>query len=72
MSPYIPEIAEVLCISSEAVSFLFQLFKRRNVELIGEDSAMFDSPLADSFVSSTTAGVSNHWRTISFVICSFH
>uniref|UniRef100_A0ACB8FRC2 Importin subunit alpha-7 n=1 Tax=Sphaerodactylus townsendi TaxID=933632 RepID=A0ACB8FRC2_9SAUR len=34
-----------------------QLFKRRNVELISEDSTMFDSPLADSFVSSTTAGV---------------
>ncbi|XP_053123020.1 importin subunit alpha-7 isoform X4 [Hemicordylus capensis] len=33
-----------------------QLFKRRNVELISEDAAMFDSPLVDSFVSSTTAG----------------
>ncbi|KAF7234975.1 Importin subunit alpha-7 [Varanus komodoensis] len=33
-----------------------QLFKRRNVELINEDAAMFDSPLVDSFVSSTTGG----------------
>ncbi|KAG8142985.1 hypothetical protein E2320_000284 [Naja naja] len=30
-----------------------QLFKRRNVELINEDAAMFDSPLVDSLVSST-------------------
>lgn len=40
------------------ILLLFQLFKRRNVELINEDAAMFDSPLVDSFVSSSTAGVS--------------
>ncbi|KAM6427792.1 importin subunit alpha-7 isoform 1-T1 [Liasis olivaceus] len=33
-----------------------QLFKRRNVELINEDTTMFDSPLVDSSVSSTTGG----------------
>ncbi|XP_032900688.1 importin subunit alpha-7 isoform X3 [Amblyraja radiata] len=33
-----------------------QLFKRRNVELINEESAVFDSPLLDSFVSSSAAG----------------
>jgi hypothetical protein len=37
--------------------FTFQLFKRRNVELINEEAAMFDSLLMDSYVSSTT-GVS--------------
>lgn len=37
--------------------FAFQLFKRRNVELINEEAAMFDSLLMDSYVSSTT-GVS--------------
>ncbi|KAF4013995.1 hypothetical protein G4228_005272 [Cervus hanglu yarkandensis] len=31
-----------------------QLFKRRNVELINEEAAMFDSLLMDSYVSSTT------------------
>ncbi|XP_023363535.1 importin subunit alpha-7 [Otolemur garnettii] len=31
-----------------------QLFKRRNVELINEEAAMFDSILMDSYVSSTT------------------
>lgn len=35
-------------------SLLFQLFKRRNVELINEEAAMFDSLLMDSYVSSTT------------------
>uniref|UniRef100_A0A8C1SRC0 Importin subunit alpha n=1 Tax=Cyprinus carpio TaxID=7962 RepID=A0A8C1SRC0_CYPCA len=34
-----------------------QLFKRRNVELLGEEGGMFDSPLTDSFISSTTDGV---------------
>ncbi|KAL7980613.1 hypothetical protein Chor_001767 [Crotalus horridus] len=33
-----------------------QLFKRRNVELINEDGAMFDGPLVDSLVSSTAGG----------------
>ncbi|MGH0177468.1 UNVERIFIED_CONTAM: hypothetical protein FKN15_075459 [Acipenser sinensis] len=33
-----------------------QLFKRRNVELISDEAGMFDSPLMDSIVSSTTAG----------------
>ncbi|EMP28421.1 Importin subunit alpha-7 [Chelonia mydas] len=33
-----------------------QLFKRRNVELINEDAAMFDSLLMDSYVSTATAG----------------
>uniref|UniRef100_A0A671LI74 Importin subunit alpha-7-like n=1 Tax=Sinocyclocheilus anshuiensis TaxID=1608454 RepID=A0A671LI74_9TELE len=32
-----------------------QLFKRRNVELLGEEGGMFDSPLTDSYISSTTA-----------------
>uniref|UniRef100_A0A8B9KWN0 Importin subunit alpha n=1 Tax=Astyanax mexicanus TaxID=7994 RepID=A0A8B9KWN0_ASTMX len=31
-----------------------QLFKRRNVELLNEEGGMFDSPLMDSYVSSTT------------------
>ncbi|KAF5910408.1 hypothetical protein HPG69_014640 [Diceros bicornis minor] len=31
-----------------------QLFKRRNVELINEEAAMFDSLLMDSYVSSTS------------------
>ncbi|XP_037683803.1 importin subunit alpha-7 isoform X2 [Choloepus didactylus] len=31
-----------------------QLFKRRNVELINEEAAMFDNLLMDSYVSSTT------------------
>uniref|UniRef100_A0A672SEP9 Importin subunit alpha n=1 Tax=Sinocyclocheilus grahami TaxID=75366 RepID=A0A672SEP9_SINGR len=34
-----------------------QLFKRRNVELLGEEGGMFDSPLTDSYISSTTDGV---------------
>uniref|UniRef100_A0AAR2LX25 Importin subunit alpha n=1 Tax=Pygocentrus nattereri TaxID=42514 RepID=A0AAR2LX25_PYGNA len=34
-----------------------QLFKRRNVELLNEEGGMFDSPLMDSYVSSTTEGV---------------
>ncbi|KAJ1178065.1 hypothetical protein NDU88_003314 [Pleurodeles waltl] len=33
-----------------------QLFKRRNVELFSEDSAMYDGPIMDSFVTSTTTG----------------
>ncbi|XP_078423645.1 importin subunit alpha-7 isoform X2 [Cetorhinus maximus] len=33
-----------------------QLFKRRNVELINEESAIFESPLMDSYISSTAAG----------------
>ncbi|MGH0183770.1 UNVERIFIED_CONTAM: hypothetical protein FKN15_012927 [Acipenser sinensis] len=33
-----------------------QLFKRRNVELISDEAGMFDGPLMDSIVSSTTAG----------------
>uniref|UniRef100_A0A8C1KQJ5 Importin subunit alpha n=1 Tax=Cyprinus carpio TaxID=7962 RepID=A0A8C1KQJ5_CYPCA len=37
-----------------------QLFKRRNVELLGEEGGMFDSPLTDSFISSTTAPVSSN------------
>ncbi|XP_028675554.2 importin subunit alpha-7-like [Erpetoichthys calabaricus] len=35
-----------------------QLFKRRNVEMISDVGAMLDRPLMDSFVSSTTCGVS--------------
>ncbi|XP_048468857.1 importin subunit alpha-7-like [Rhincodon typus] len=35
-----------------------QLFKRRNVELINEELALFESPLMDSYVSSTGAGES--------------
>ncbi|XP_063312195.1 importin subunit alpha-7 [Pelobates fuscus] len=34
-----------------------QLFKRRNVELAPEDSSMFDGPLMDSYVNSTTTTV---------------
>ncbi|XP_059805090.1 importin subunit alpha-7-like isoform X1 [Hemitrygon akajei] len=33
-----------------------QLFKRRNVEIINDESAAFESPLMDSFVSSSAAG----------------
>uniref|UniRef100_A0A4W3IWB8 Karyopherin subunit alpha 6 n=1 Tax=Callorhinchus milii TaxID=7868 RepID=A0A4W3IWB8_CALMI len=33
-----------------------QLFKRRNVEFINEESPLFESPLMDSYVSSTGAG----------------
>ncbi|XP_072350873.1 importin subunit alpha-7-like, partial [Scyliorhinus torazame] len=35
-----------------------QLFKRRNVELINEELAIFESPLMDSYVNSTAAGES--------------
>uniref|UniRef100_A0A4W3ITG3 Importin subunit alpha n=1 Tax=Callorhinchus milii TaxID=7868 RepID=A0A4W3ITG3_CALMI len=34
-----------------------QLFKRRNVEFINEESPLFESPLMDSYVSSTGEGV---------------
>lgn len=37
-----------------ASSLYLQLFKRRNVEMINEEAAMFDSLLMDSYVSSTT------------------
>ncbi|XP_015204139.1 importin subunit alpha-7 isoform X1 [Lepisosteus oculatus] len=33
-----------------------QLFKRRNVEMLNDEAGVFDSPLMDSFVSSTTPG----------------
>ncbi|KAJ8273087.1 hypothetical protein GJAV_G00097250 [Gymnothorax javanicus] len=33
-----------------------QLFKRRNVEMLNEEAGVFDSPLMDAFISSTTAG----------------
>ncbi len=44
----------------DSLSFSWQLFKRRNVELLGEEGGMFDSPLTDSYVSSTTAPVSSN------------
>ncbi|KAL0961765.1 hypothetical protein UPYG_G00331440 [Umbra pygmaea] len=33
-----------------------QLFKRRNVDMLNEEAAMFESPLVDSHVASTAAG----------------
>ncbi|KAG9336889.1 hypothetical protein JZ751_003238 [Albula glossodonta] len=33
-----------------------QLFKRRNVELLNEEAGLLESPLMDSFISSTTSG----------------
>lgn len=44
----------------DSLYFSWQLFKRRNVELLGEEGGMFDSPLMDSYVSSTTAPVSSN------------
>lgn len=55
---YAQHLAFLFAIDLIHIHFLFQLFKRRNVELINEDAAMSDSPHVDSFVSSTTGGVS--------------
>lgn len=51
----------------DSLYFSWQLFKRRNVELMGEEGGMFDSPLMDSYVSSTTAPVSSNLKcTVCF------
>ncbi len=44
----------------DSLSFSWQLFKRRNVELFGEEAGMFDSALMDPYISSTTAPVSSN------------